>query len=63
MEQKQLKVRTALTNLEVGETVSFPIDKTKGVRSQASDLGIILDRVYSTATNRQERTITVTRKA
>lgn len=61
MAENQVKVRPALTNLEVGGEITFPIAKTKSVRAQASDLGLILDRKYQTETDREKRTITVTR--
>lgn len=61
MAENQVKVRPALTDLEVGGEITFPITKTKSVRAQASDLGLILDRKYQTETDREKRTITVTR--
>lgn len=61
MAENQVKVRPALTDLEVGGEITFPIAKTKSVRTQASDLGLILDRKYQTETDREKRTITVTR--
>lgn len=63
MTEKKVKVRPALTAMEVGEQLTFPIENTKSVRAQSSDLGLILDRIYKTETNRDERTITVTRTA
>lgn len=61
MTENQVKVRPALTDLEVGGKISFPIAKTKSVRAQASDLGLILGRKYQTETNREKRIIVVTR--
>jgi hypothetical protein len=61
MAENQVKVRPALTDLEVGEKIVFHISKTKSVRAQASDLGLILDRRYQTETDREKRTIVVTR--
>lgn len=61
MSENEVKVRPALTSLEVGERIIFPIEKTKSIRTQASDLGLILDRKYKTETSRENRTITVTR--
>lgn len=63
MAENQVKVRPALRELNVGETTTFPIARTKVVRAQASDLGLILDRKYRTETCRQTKTITVTRIA
>lgn len=42
MAENQVKVRPALTDLKVGGEITFPIAKTKSVRAQASDLGLIL---------------------
>ena len=61
MAENQVKVRPALTDLKVGGEITFPIAKTKIVRAQASDLGLILDRKYQTETDREKRTITGTR--
>ncbi|RHD90202.1 hypothetical protein DW780_04205 [Bacteroides thetaiotaomicron] len=61
MAENQVKVRPTLTDLEVGKAVTFPIEKTKSVRSQASDLGLILNRKYQTETDREKRIITVIR--
>ena len=57
MAENQVKVRPALTDLKVGGEITFPIAKTKSVRA----LGLILDRKYQTETDREKRTITVTR--
>lgn len=61
MAENQVKVRPTLTDLEVGKTVTFHIEKTKSVRAQASDLGLILNRKYQTETDREKRIITVIR--
>lgn len=63
MAANQVKVRPALSKLNVGETVTFPIARTKVVRVQASDLGLILERKYKTETDRTKRVIIVTRIA
>lgn len=54
MAENQVKVRPALTDLKVGGEITFPIAKTKSVRAQASDLGLILDRKYQTETDREK---------
>lgn len=59
--ENEVKVRPTLTNMEVGDKVIFSITKTKGVRAQASDLGLILERKYRTTTDRANRIIIVTR--
>lgn len=55
------KIRLALTALEVGGTVTFPISRLKSVRTQASELGAIYNRQFKTKTNRETQTITVKR--
>ena len=55
------KIRPALTALEVGDAVVFPISRLKSVRTQASELGAIFNRRLKTKTNRENQTITVSR--
>lgn len=50
-----------LTALEVGDAVVFSISRLKSVRTQASELGAILNRRFKTKTNRENQTITVSR--
>ena len=55
-------MRPQIIELEIGETVSFPIEKMKSVRAQTSEISCIMERIYSTSLNRVDRTITVIRK-
>lgn len=61
MDTSTEKVRPVLANMEVGQTVTFGIEKMKSIRTQASELGAIMDRRYKTRTDREDRTITVKR--
>ena len=61
MNEISTKIRPALVSLEVGESMEFPIEKMKSVRTQASELGMILNRQFKTRTNRETYTIMVTR--
>ncbi len=63
MAENQIKIRPTLTGMEIGDTCTFPVRQMKSVRAQASELGVILDRQYKTKTNREDRTICVTRTA
>ncbi len=63
MDENTIKIRPTLTAMEVGDKTTFPVRRLKSVRAQASELGVIPDRTYRTATNRAERTVTVTRTA
>ena len=52
------KIRPVLEALQIGEAV---ISRMKSVRTQASELGAIHNRQYTTKTDREARTITVKR--
>lgn len=61
MDKTTEKVCPVLINMEVGQTVTFNIEKMKSIRTQASELGTIMNRRYKTRTDREERTISVKR--
>lgn len=63
MDAKNVKIRPAIEALEVDEEITFPLEKLRNVRVTASDLGLILGRVYTTNANRDERIVTVKRTA
>ena len=55
------KIRPVLIALQIGETVDFPIARLKSVRTQASELGAIFNRQFTTKTNRIAQIISVKR--
>ena len=55
------KIRPAITGMVAGESRKFPIEKLRYVRVSASELGVMLNRKYRTALDREARTVTVTR--
>ncbi|WP_418529878.1 hypothetical protein [Paraprevotella clara] len=55
------KIRPVLIALEIGDEVTFPISRLKSVRTQASELGAIFNRLFKTRTDRENQTITVKR--
>ena len=57
------KIRPTLYEMAVGDTVKFPISRLKSVRTQASELGMMYERQYTTKTARSDKTIEVTRIA
>jgi hypothetical protein len=61
MRRKSDSVTSILLNLEVGEQASFPILRLKSVRTQASELGAMYGRVYTTMTDRVNQLIVVER--
>ena len=63
MEDKNTKLRPALYEMAVGDTLTFPISRLKSVRTQASELGMMYERQYSKKTDRVAKTIEITRKA
>ena len=62
MIERPKKMRKQIVELNVGESVAFPIEKMKTIRAQTSELNCIMQRVYATKLNRDDRTIIVTRK-
>lgn len=61
MQNFSQKMRPALLDMEIGTKIDFPIEKMKSVRAQASELGLIHARRYSTCIDRAHRVIIVTR--
>lgn len=57
------KIRPTLYEMAVGQTIKFPIFRLKSVRTQASELGMMYERQYTTRTDRSDKTIEVTRIA
>lgn len=53
--------RYALSIMEIGESKEFPAESYGTVRATASNLGFELNRVYTTATDRARRIVSVTR--
>ncbi|MDE6340000.1 MAG: hypothetical protein K2K97_09475 [Muribaculaceae bacterium] len=56
-------VLTALRELEVGESVTFPIKRNSYVKSCCTNFGLEWDKKFKTAVNREEKTVTATRTA
>ena len=63
MEEKSTKLRPTIYGMGVGESLTFPISRLKSVRTIASELGMMFERQYTTRTDRETKTIEVTRKA
>lgn len=61
MIDNQQKIRPLLQGLKVGEEISFPIIRLKSVRTQASELGAIYNKQFTTKVNRNKQTIDVRR--
>ncbi len=56
-------VLTALRELEIGQSVTYPAERSSYVKSACSQFGFEWGKKFTTANNREERTITVTRIA
>lgn len=61
MENITKKIRPTLLGMAIGEIITFPIEKLKSVRVQASELGAIFDMGFKTRTDRDLRIIEITR--
>ena len=55
-------VLQVLSELEVGESVTYPVSRMNSIKSMCSTFGLQWDKVFATSINREERTLTVTRK-
>ena len=62
MIERPKKMRTQIVELNISESEEFTIEKMKTIRAQTSELNCIMQRVYATKLNRDDRTIIVTRK-
>lgn len=56
-------VLTALRELEVGESVTYPIRRSSYVRSCCTNFGMEWEKKFSTKVSREEKTVTATRTA
>lgn len=61
MANNSQKIRPTIAALEIGEVTTFPIEKMRSVRAEASELGIILNSRFITRTDREKRVIYVKR--
>lgn len=61
MDQNLLKIRPTLMTLRAGETFAFPLIRMKSVRTQASELGMLYKRKYTTKIDRELEVILVKR--
>ena len=52
-----------IKKMEVGETASFPIERFAVIRTYAYEVGLLMNRTYRTAIDKEKRTITVVREA
>lgn len=61
MNDLKQKIRPALMGLSIGQAVEFPISRLKSMRTQASELGAIYDRQFTTKMDRERRIVEVKR--
>lgn len=52
-----------LGGLAIGESVTFPVERSAYVRTVCSAYGLTWGKRFSASVNREERTITATRKS
>ena len=60
-DEQNEKIRPMLIGMKKGQSKASPIERMKSVRTQASEISMIYDRQYKTATDRVKRVINVTR--
>lgn len=61
---ENLPIMTQVRRMEVGEKLSFPIEgNVVSIRANLSTYGFMLNRVYRSHVNREERVIEIKREA
>lgn len=56
-------ILTVLRELEIGETVTYPAERTSYLRSACVAFGLEWGKKFKTKINREERTVSATRTA
>ena len=56
-------ILTALRELEIGESCTYPAERTSYLKSACTTFGFEWGKKFTTSTNREERTVTATRIA
>lgn len=54
---RKSELNTSIEALEVGQVISFPIEKMASVRVAASNLGAMLRREFSTGRNQENKAL------
>lgn len=56
-------ILTALRELEIGESVTYPAERSSYLKSACTQFGFEWGKKFRTKNNREERTVTATRTA
>ena len=59
MSEEKVPLRPQIRKLELGKSISFPIQRMRTIKTTCSELGVIYCRKFRT--NREKEIITVTR--
>ena len=54
-------ILTALRELEIGDSVTYPAERSSYLKSACSQFGFEWGKKFTTSSNREDRTITATR--
>lgn len=61
MSEEKVPLRPQIRELELGKSISFPIQRMRTIKTTCSELGVIYCRKLRTKINREKEIITVTR--
>lgn len=61
MSEEKVPLRPQIRELELGKSISFPIQRMRTIKTTCSELGVIYYRKFRTKINREKEIITVTR--
>ena len=61
MDKNKTSIRSLITILRIGQTVTFPLNRLNSVRVTAYSYGLESGKQFKTSTDRDAKTIVVTR--
>lgn len=63
MEENAVKkpLRTTLREMEIGEKISFPIEKIRTIKSYCTELKLCTKQQFTTSQSQKDHTVTVCR--
>lgn len=61
LQEKEKPMLAVLRDLEIDESHTYPIERMSSLKTMCTNFGMQWGKQFSTKTNRESRTITVTR--
>lgn len=61
MENQAIDTKNQIRQMEVGQSLQFPLERLQVIRQYAYELGMLMERKYHTAIDKDAKLISVTR--